>query len=37
MNLGSDDYLTKPFSESESLEAIESRLKRYNFLKKQFS
>ena len=37
MNLGADDYLTKPFSEVELLEAIESRLKKYNFLKKEFS
>lgn len=37
MNLGADDYLTKPFSESELLGAIESRLKRHCFLKKEFS
>ena len=36
MNLGADDYLTKPFSEKELLEAIESRLKRTNFFKKEF-
>ena len=32
MNLGADDYLTKPFSENELLEAIESRLKKFTFL-----
>ena len=37
MNLGADDYLTKPFSENELLEAIESRLKKHDFLKKEFS
>jgi len=37
MNLGADDYLTKPFSEEELLEAIESRLKKHDFLKKEFS
>lgn len=34
MNLGADDYLTKPFTEKELLEAIESRLKKYDFLKR---
>lgn len=37
MNLGADDYLTKPFNENELLEAIESRLKKHDFLKKKFS
>lgn len=37
MNLGADDYLTKPFNEKELLDAIESRLKKHNFLKKEFS
>lgn len=37
MNLGADDYLTKPFDESELLDAIASRLKKNNFLKKEFS
>jgi DNA-binding response OmpR family regulator len=37
MNLGADDYLTKPFEESELLEAISSRLKKHSFLKKEFS
>ena len=37
MNLGADDYLTKPFEEDELLEAIECRLKKSNFLKKEFS
>ena len=30
MNLGADDYLTKPFEESELLSAIENRLKKMN-------
>lgn len=37
MNLGADDYLTKPFNDKELLEAIESRLKKHDFLKKEFS
>lgn len=37
MDLGADDYLTKPFNEKELLGAIESRLKKHDFLKKEFS
>ncbi|TVZ28428.1 CRP-like cAMP-binding protein [Gillisia sp. Hel_I_86] len=37
MNLGADDYLTKPFDENELMEAIESRLKKHDFLKREFS
>ena len=37
MNLGADDYLTKPFEEHELLDAIECRLKKNAFLKKEFS
>lgn len=37
MNLGADDYLTKPFEENELLDAVASRLKKNDFLKKQFS
>jgi CRP-like cAMP-binding protein len=37
MNLGADDYLTKPFEEQELLDAIECRLKKNAFLKKEFS
>ena len=37
MNLGADDYLTKPFNENELLDAIESRLKRHDFLRKEFA
>ena len=37
MNLGADDYLTKPFEEHELLEAITSRLRRHNFLQREFS
>ncbi|MBJ2175693.1 response regulator [Aureibaculum sp. A20] len=37
MNLGADDYLTKPFEEDELLGAIKSRLKKNAFLKRKFS
>ncbi|WP_111707931.1 response regulator [Lutibacter citreus] len=37
MNLGADDYLTKPFDENELLEAIECRINKNDFLKKEFS
>ncbi|MEJ2583772.1 MAG: response regulator [Robiginitalea sp.] len=37
MNLGADDYLTKPFEEHELLEAISSRLRRHDFLQREFS
>ncbi len=36
MTLGADDYITKPFEETELLEAIESRLKRSEIVKKDF-
>lgn len=36
MNLGADDYLTKPFEEMELLEAVESRLKRSEAFRKEF-
>lgn len=36
MNLGADDYLTKPFEEIELLNAIESRLKRSDSFKANF-
>jgi len=35
MKMGADDYLTKPFEETELLESIEVRLKRKALLKKQ--
>jgi len=34
MEMGADDYLTKPFSEAELLSAVESRLRRAENLKK---
>lgn len=37
MDLGADDYLTKPFEDTELLNAIEARLKKNDVLKKEFS
>lgn len=37
MNLGADDYLTKPFTENELLDALNSRLKKHDFLKREYS
>lgn len=37
MDLGADDYLTKPFEDTELLNAIESRLKKADMLRKEFS
>jgi CRP-like cAMP-binding protein len=37
MNLGADDYLTKPFEENELLDVLECRLKKNEFLKKEFT
>ncbi|MBL7911560.1 MAG: response regulator [Bacteroidia bacterium] len=37
MEMGADDYLTKPFDEVELLNAIESRLKKTEILKKEFT
>ncbi|MGY5353090.1 response regulator [Wenyingzhuangia sp. IMCC45533] len=36
MELGADDYLFKPFESTELIRAIESRLKKSEFLKKQY-
>jgi CRP-like cAMP-binding protein/FixJ family two-component response regulator len=36
MELGADDYITKPFEESELLNAIEGRLKRSELFRKGF-
>jgi len=36
MLLGADDYLTKPFDDIELLDAIESRLKKYDAIKKEY-
>jgi CheY-like chemotaxis protein len=35
MNLGADDFITKPFSIDEVLGAIETRLQKYTFLENQ--
>ena len=37
MDMGADDYLTKPFDSAELLSAIETRLKRSENVKKEFS
>jgi CRP-like cAMP-binding protein len=37
MEMGADDYLTKPFDDLELLNAIESRLKKSTLLKKEFT
>lgn len=37
MHLGADDYLTKPFSQQELLDAVSSRLKRIERLKESYS
>ncbi|MDF9801381.1 DNA-binding response OmpR family regulator [Catalinimonas alkaloidigena] len=37
MNLGADDYLTKPFEEMELLNAVESRLRKNEILKKEYA
>ncbi len=37
MNLGADDYVTKPFNDVELLDAIETRLRKNENLKKEYS
>ncbi|MDG1572045.1 response regulator [Robiginitalea sp. M366] len=37
MDMGADDYLTKPFEEAELLGAVNSRLKKHDFLQREFS
>ena len=37
MEMGADDYITKPFDDLEILNAIESRLKKAELLRKEFS
>lgn len=37
MEMGADDYLTKPFDDVELLNAIESRLKKNDVLRKEFT
>ncbi len=37
MELGADDYLTKPFEDTELMNAIEARLKKNDILRKEFS
>jgi len=37
MEMGADDYLTKPFDDVELLNAIESRLRKNEILKKEFA
>jgi DNA-binding response OmpR family regulator len=37
MEMGADDYVTKPFEEIELMNAIESRLRKYEVLQKKYS
>ncbi|SDD45163.1 response regulator [Niabella drilacis] len=37
MELGADDYITKPFSGTELLNAVDGRLKKVDLLKQEFS
>lgn len=37
MNLGADDYLTKPFDKADLINAVEARLKRNEFLRKTYT
>ncbi|MEO9964157.1 MAG: response regulator [Reichenbachiella sp.] len=37
MSLGADDYLTKPFEESELLDAIDIRIKKSEIIKKDYT
>lgn len=37
MELGADDYLTKPFEDTELLSAIETRLKKADLIRKEFA
>lgn len=37
MNLGADDYLTKPFRRTELLEAVAARLEKHSILYKEYS
>ncbi len=37
MEMGADDYITKPFEDIELLNAVETRLKRLNILEKQYT
>ncbi len=36
MNLGADDYLTKPFDDTDLLNAIESRLRKNDMQQKRY-
>lgn len=36
MNLGADDYLTKPFDDLELLDAVETRLRKNSLVKEEF-
>ena len=36
MNLGADDYLTKPFNDTDLLDAIDTRLQKYRIRKQEY-
>ena len=37
MNMGADDYITKPFDKADLINAVEARLKRNEFLRHTYS
>jgi len=37
MNLGADDYITKPFNDTELMDAIETRFRKSEIIRKEFS
>ncbi|CAK9026848.1 Probable transcriptional regulator ycf27 (OmpR-like protein), partial [Durusdinium trenchii] len=37
MNLGADDYITKPFDDTELLDAVEARLKKADLIKQEYA
>lgn len=37
MNLGADDYITKPFDDTELLDAVEARLKKSDLIRQEYA